>query len=82
MEEGWRSTGGALEDDWRRLARRLEEGWVSIDIARFSIGVRVSSVLVHYAELVFPRTILSFLRPKLVFFQCFFTSLTDFIDFR
>ena len=74
MEEGWRSTGGALEDDWRRIARRLEEGWVSIDIARFSIGVRVSSVLINSAELVFlDNIILS--SPKLVIFNAFFSHI-------
>ena len=74
MEEGWRSTGGALEDDWRRIARKLEEGWVSIDIARFSIGFRVSSVLFNYAELVFlDNIILS--SPKLVFFNVFLSQI-------
>ena len=74
LEEGWRNTGGALEDDWRKIARRLEESWVSIDIARFSIGFRVSSVLINYAELVFlDNIILS--SPKLVFFNVFFSQI-------
>ena len=74
MEEGWRSTGGALEDDWRRIARRLEEGWVSIDIARCSIGFRVSPVLVNYAELVFFDNIIRS-SPQLVFFNVFLSQI-------